>query len=184
MENERMERINSFMAKHEKNCEILSQNQVKQLKQIDDAIQIKIEERRKAEEVIRNQRINVLSISEATNISRKTFYNNELLRLYVEHRASETYGARNDNKEEIAAMKSKLSDLERTIHCFVIRDIETENLRKELAATQAELARFVSENKDLKQKYSELLSEKKQPTEQRKCQIIIPKDGKLGSHFN
>ena len=81
-------------------------------------------------------------------------------------------------------LKAKVADLENSVRHFAIRDIETENLRKELGATQLELAHLIAENKELKQKYSEMLAEKENPASKRKCKVIIPKTGKLGSNFS
>jgi hypothetical protein len=113
-----------------------------------------------AEEVIKQQSVNVSNISLDTNISRKTFYNNELLKQYVEHYAAELYDDRTESREKIEALNEKTAVLESAVQELLLRDVETGNLRKELQTTHRELANQIAVNEGLKRKCEELLSEK------------------------
>lgn len=183
MEDEKLKRINVFLANQGKSCDTLPKSQVQYLLKIDDAIQSRKDKIKSAEATLKEQSINVLNIASDTKIARKTFYNNELLRLYVEFCASEVNVAQLENKEIIRNLQSKNSDLESELQTLLSRDIETALLRKELAATQRELSFFIKAHEDLEHKYEMLLSNKERMASKSTGKILLPKDGKLGSFY-
>lgn len=84
---------------------------------------------------IKSNSINIKVISEATNISRKTFYNNELLSGFV---ASNS--ANNDSvKEELKKSKEQLHESESKVKKLVERDIDVEALKHVIANLEKEL---------------------------------------------
>ena len=84
---------------------------------------------------IKSNSINIKAISEATNISRKTFYNNELLSGFV---ASNS--ANNDSvKEELKKSKEQLHESESKVKKLVERDIDVETLKHVIANLEKEL---------------------------------------------
>lgn len=183
METEKIQRLNAFLALHGTSCDILSKSKVQQFEKIDDAIQERVAHIKKAKEIIKKQSINVLNISADTKIARKTFYNNDLLRLYVEYRAADFYNDLTENQEKIKALKENIRTLENSMQNFILRDIEIENLRKELEVTQKELSHVMIAYEELQRKYEKLLTDREQSTSKPSCKVLIPKGGKLGSYF-
>ena len=183
MEAEKIKRLNEFLRIHKTSCDDLSKSKVQQLLKADDAIQIRLSQIKHAEEFLKQPNINILNIASDTNISRKTFYNNELLRLYVEHCAAKVCDFRTESKEQKDELQNKVADLESQVRKFLIRDIETENLRKELETTQRELSHSLIAYDELQCKYEKLLRKKEELPQKPRCKILIPKDGKLGPYF-
>lgn len=84
---------------------------------------------------IKTNSINIKAISEATNISRKTFYNNDLLGGFV---ASNNMN--NDpTKEELKKLKEQLHESESKVKKLVERDIDVETLKHVIANLEKEL---------------------------------------------
>lgn len=84
---------------------------------------------------IKTNSINIKAISEATNISRKTFYNNDLLGGFV---ASNSMN--NDpTKEELKKLKEQLHESESKVKKLVERDIDVETLKHVIANLEKEL---------------------------------------------
>lgn len=89
MDEEKLARINSFLSKNNASIDTLSKSKLNQLDKVDSAIQVRLNKIDNAREIIKSNAINVSTISIDTNISRKTFYNNDLLKLYVKYYATE-----------------------------------------------------------------------------------------------
>ena len=81
---ERLNRIQAFLKKNNTSIEALTKGRIAQFEKVDDAIQAKLQAITQAQETLKATSINVSVISTDTGISRKTFYNNDLLRQYVE----------------------------------------------------------------------------------------------------
>lgn len=181
MEVEKRKRLSDFLDKHGKTYEILPKSQLTQLIKIDDAIEERLARIKNSEETIRQQSINVLNIASETKIARKTFYNNELLRLYVEECAAECYNESIACKEKIKNLKEQIVNLESSVQRFMLRDVETENLRRELAVTQRELTSLLTAYNGLKDKYEKLLFQIEQPQARQQCKVLVPKNGEFSA---
>lgn len=158
MASEKLTRINEFLARHNASIDTISKQKLVQFEKVDDAIQARLIEILKAQEVLRGKPINVSCIASDTGISRKTFYNNDLLRLYVEE-----YGEAIDDKralaDEVERHKARCEALEREINLLLLRDIEIENLRHENQQLQAEIKNVYDRNANLEEQYEVLRRE-------------------------
>lgn len=181
MEDEKIRRINAFLTKHKTSCDILPKNYVTELLLVDDAIHSRMANIKEAENVIKQQSINITNISLDTNLSRKTFYNNGLLELYVKHYAAKLGDDKAESNEKIGELNEKVADLESALQELLLRDVESGNLRKELETTQRELANQITLNEGLKRKCEELMSEKDVSAliaSIRNNDIVLPKKAK------
>ena len=130
MADEQLNRLQAFLAKHDSSLDTLPKVRVKQLEMADEAILMRIAATESAHAALKINAINVSTISADTSISRKTFYNNDLLRLYVETYSS-AESESNISSNEIDRLKAKNIELTRQVRDFVLRDVTTENLRHE-----------------------------------------------------
>lgn len=131
------DRIKNFILQQGINIDIISKSKLKQLEKIDIAIQRRTEILDKAKKDIKENKINISSIADETGISRKTFYNNELLKTYVEYYiTNEEYDnnlkKENDNlKEEFDKLVDKYNKEVEQINLLIMKDINFENLKYE-----------------------------------------------------
>lgn len=152
MENEALTRINSFLAQHGASSETISKSRMSQFEKVDTAIQSRLSEIQKAQDVLKGKPINVSTIATDTGIARKTFYNNDMLRLFVEAYSTPTE-EKVASMEEIERLKRKYNEAEQQIKQFLLRDIETENLRQETIKLQAEIQNLQNRNRSLETQY-------------------------------
>lgn len=171
MENEALTRINSFLTQHGANSETISKARMIQFEKVDTAIQMRLAEIQKAQDVLKGRPINVSTIATDTGIARKTFYNNDLLRLFVE-----AYSTAPEDKTasqgDLDRLKGKYDEAERQIQQFLLRDIETENLRQENMRLQAEIQNLEKRNSALESQYEQLQTENSELRAQIPTRII------------
>lgn len=155
MENEKITRINEFLARHGASIDTISKQKMAQFEKVDDAIQARLAEVNKAKEILQGKPINVSVIATDTGIARKTFYNNELLRLFVEE-----YSSSPDDKTasagDVERLKARCEELEKQVRLFLLRDLETENLRHENMRLQVEIQTLQDRNTALEEQYEQL----------------------------
>lgn len=158
MENEALRRINSFLVQNGTSTETISPSRLAQFEKVDAAIQIRLEEIQKAHDILKGRPINVSTIATDAGIARKTFYNNDSLRLFVE-----TYATSPDDKTasqgDLDRLKDKYNEAERKIKQFLLRDIETENLRHENMRLRAEIQNLETRNRSLEDQYEKVQHE-------------------------
>ena len=105
---------------------------------------------------MKNNNINISIVSSESGISRKTFYNNKLLKMYVEYYSTDTE-EKNVPESEFERIKLRNEELTKQIHKLVLRDIETENLRHQILELNKEI-----ENLQIRNNYLEEELEKTQ----------------------
>lgn len=154
MVNEKVGRLEAFLATQNANVETISKARIKQLEKADEAIQKRLETIEEARKNIKDSVINVSSISADTGISRKTFYNNDLLRLYVERYA--TTEEEEQLEIECNKLKEKNAELLQQVRDFVSRDIAAEKLKHENAELQKEIENLQKRNTYLEDYTEEL----------------------------
>ena len=158
MENERLDIINRFLSQYGLSFDTISKSRMEQFEKVDYAIQDRLNEINHAKEILRRKTINVTTISNDTGIARKTFYNNDLLRLYVE-----SFSTESDNKMTAVAnlerLKEKYDEAERQIKLFLLRDIDIENLRNENTKLQAEIQNLENRNRTLEEQFEKIQAE-------------------------
>lgn len=157
MDGEKLNRIDTFLQEHDQTPETVPPARMEQFKKADAAIEARLQKITEAKDTLKNCDINISAIAADSGISRKTFYNNELLRLYVEKfsRASEE----TDQLTEIQRLKARIEQYKEQLDAFLIRDVETENLRQENMKLAAEIANLQTRNKNLEERYAVILSE-------------------------
>lgn len=156
MDDERLKRIDAFLAPYGASVTTLPASRSKQLEKVDEAIQRRLAAIKEAHGVLQKNSINVSTISVDTGISRKTFYNNEILRLYVEYYAEKVCTDDQASKTvEIESLKQKNEDLSQQVRKFVMRDIDTENLRQENFSLTLEVERLNRRIKSLESQYEQ-----------------------------
>lgn len=158
MENEALTRINSFLTQHGASSETISKSRMAQFEKVDTAIQSRLMEIQKAQDILKGRPINVSTIATDTGIARKTFYNNDLLRLFVEAYSTSSED-RTASQGDLDRFKSKYDEAERQIKQFLLRDIETENLRQENMRLQVEIKNLEKRNNSLETQCEQLQSE-------------------------
>lgn len=157
MDAEALNRIKAFLYDHEQTIEAISKARLEQLQKADSAIQARLSEAAKAREILKTSSINVSVIATDSGISRKTFYNNDLLRLYVEKYTRDPEDQA--SPEELQRVKSKNDELRQQLEAFLVRDVETENLRHENMKLTSEISNLQTRNKNLEEQYSALIKE-------------------------
>ena len=98
-----------------------------------------------------------MDIAADSGISRKTFYNNDLLRLYVEKYAYDPEEA--SSSAELQRLRARIDQYKRQIDAFLLRDVETENLRHENMTLNNEISNLQKHNKNLEEQYAAILKE-------------------------
>ena len=96
-------------------------------------------------------------IAADSGISRKTFYNNDLLRLYVEKYAYDPEEA--SSSAELQRLRARIDQYKKQIDAFLLRDVETENLRHENMTLNNEISNLQKHNKNLEEQYAVILKE-------------------------
>ena len=155
MDEQKIERINGFLRQHGQTIDTISKSRLSQLEKIDDVIQLKMSERAKAREILKDNNINISVISAESGVYRKTFYNNDLLKEYVEQYTTDP----EDKKvpeSELERVKLKNEELTKQINGFVLRDFEIENLRHENLELNREIQNLQIRNESLENQCEKL----------------------------
>jgi hypothetical protein len=179
MENDALKRISDFLSKNGTSVDTISKSRLAQFEKVDAAIQARLGDVHKAQELLKSNPINVSTIAGDTSIARKTFYNNELLRLYVE-KYSCTTDEKTASAGDLDRYRARCEELERQVRQFLLRDFETENLRHENMKLQIEIKNLESRNVSLETQYEELQVEnnnlRKQASERKPIILSFNKD--------
>lgn len=129
--------LDDYLLSKHKDKETISKGQYNKLLAIEFEINRRNQIVSEAQKTIKDNQINIKAIAEATNISRKTFYNNELLNEFVSTNSS----ANNDSiKDELKKVKSQLQESESKIKKLVEKDIDVENLKYTITNLEIELS--------------------------------------------
>lgn len=127
--------LDKFLLNNKKDQNTISKVLYKELLLVEEEILKRKSNIEKAQTAIANNAINVKTIAEATKISRKTFYNNDLLnKLVVENSTSSSV-----DKEENIKLKEKLKDSESKLLKMYERDVDYEILNHQISKLQDEL---------------------------------------------
>lgn len=127
--------LDKFLISKNKSEDTISKTLYKELLVVEDEITKREDNIIKAEQTIKENSINVKSISEATGISRKTFYNNDLLNTFVQEHIT----VDKESKDEINKLKENLKDKEDKINKLLYRDIDFISMQNEIGKLQNEL---------------------------------------------
>lgn len=162
MDEQKLNTLQTFLMAHGSSLEALPKARANQLSMVYDAVEIRRKRLETAKSSIKDSAITVLSIASDTGISRKTFYNNELLKLYVEESASAVEPVRpSDISKETASYKEQIKILEEQIRLMSIRDVEYLNLEHKIAELSREIMEKDSRIRNLENAYEKVLAENK-----------------------
>lgn len=130
------ELLDTFLSRKKQNEDTISKSLMSKLISIEKEILKRKQAIEDAQNILKSNSINIKAISEKTNISRKTFYNNKILAEFVEeHTVIDTSKAYEENKK----FRSQLSDTEKKLFALLERDAETETLRFQISKLESEL---------------------------------------------
>lgn len=106
--------------------EITKQN----LELIDKAVDSIIEKEKKSYEELSKVYASINNVSSITGISNKTFFNNRVLKDYLEVKQKEFEAV--DQSMQNARLKEEVKELRRTVKLMMEKDIECEPLRRKI----------------------------------------------------
>lgn len=128
--------LDDYLLSKHKDKETISKGQYNKLLAIESEINHRNQIVSEAQKTIKDNQINIKAIAEATNISRKTFYNNELLNEFVSINSSANNGS---IKDELKKVKSQLQESESKVKKLVAKDINVEELKHTIANLEIDL---------------------------------------------
>ena len=148
--------LDKFLLNNKKDQNTISKVLYKELLLVEEEILKRKSNIEQAQTAIANNAINVKTIAEATKISRKTFYNNDLLnKLVVENSTSSSV-----DKEENIKLKEKLKDSESKLLKMYERDVDYEILNHQICKLQDELTVANKRIKSLESQHEEDLKKR------------------------
>lgn len=151
--------LDKFLLNNKKDQNTISKVLYKELLLVEEEILKRKSNIEKAQTAIANNAINVKTIAEATKISRKTFYNNDLLnKLVVENSTSSSV-----DKDESIKLKEKLKDSESKLLKMYERDVDYEILNHQIGKLQDELTVANKRIKSLELQHEEDLKKLNKP---------------------
>lgn len=132
MDDNQITRISAFLRTHGLDTGAVPRQRIKQLQKIDDAIQRRLQAISEAQQALKDNAISIVAIASDSGITRKTFYNNEILKQYVESFTSvDGEPGKLVKASEIASMKKRLEEQAEDLSKMVARDIDIETVRHE-----------------------------------------------------
>ena len=132
MDDSQMKRIEEFLKSHGLDTGSVPKQRIKQLQKIDEAVQKRLSAISEAQQMLKDNSINIASVAEDSGITRKTFYNNEILKQYVESFTSvDGEPGKLIKVSEINSMKKRLDEQADDIAKMAARDIDIETARHE-----------------------------------------------------
>ncbi|MEQ2528918.1 hypothetical protein WMO40_19790 [Bacillaceae bacterium CLA-AA-H227] len=136
-EHEILEIVKERLAQISHNYESLTTSQKKHLLRIEPEISRRLTEQKQALNIMKGNKINIASITSAVSITRKTVYNNDVLKHYIEY-AGKLYDAGYPT-DGLSELKKQLSESKDLIDKMVRRDANIENLKSEIVELQKEV---------------------------------------------
>jgi predicted RNase H-like nuclease (RuvC/YqgF family) len=151
--------LDSFLSRNKKDDSTIGKSLNKNLLAVEEEIIKRQQAITDAQKTIKENAINIKSIADATDISRKTFYNNELLAAFV----NENSTVDKASKEELQKVKTKLEDTETKLYKIIEKDIDKEILLHQINKLQQELEISHKRIKSLEKQHEEDLKKMNKP---------------------
>lgn len=151
--------LNDFLKENKKDENTISNPLYKKLELVEEEILKRKDLISQAEQSIRDNAINISSISEATGISRKTFYNNDLLSEFVNNNST----VDKETKEAISKIKDKLDDSEQKLQKLLNRDVDQITVLNEVSKLRKELEHAQKRIKSLEEQHEQDMQKLNQP---------------------
>lgn len=128
--------LDDYLFSKNKNKETIPKGQYNKLLTVESEINHRKNAVANAKQTIKENAINIKAIAEATKISRKTFYNNELLNDFV---VMNSVTNDDSTKNELKKVKKQLQDSESKVKQLVAKDIDVEELKYTIANLEIDL---------------------------------------------
>ena len=179
MDDNQIKRIEDFLKAQGLDIGSVPKQRIKQLLKIDEAVQKRLTAISEAHQTLKDNSISIASIATASGITRKTFYNNGILKQYVESFTSvDGEPGKLVKASEIDSMKRRLNEQADDIAKMVARDVDIESVRHE-----ADELRRVIDGKDkqiqnLTEMYESTLAELQKERRKNHAGHIIPFDSR------
>lgn len=151
--------LNDFLKENKKDENTISKPLYKKLELVEEEILKRKDSISQAEQSIRDNAINISSISVATGISRKTFYNNDLLSEFVNNNSA----VDKETKEAISKIKDKLDDSEQKLQKLLNRDVDQITVLNEVSKLRKELEYAQKRIKSLEEQHEQDMRKLNQP---------------------
>ncbi len=160
MDGNQMKRIEEFLKIQGLNTGSIPRQRIKQLQKIDEAIQKRLTAISEAKRMLKDNSISIASIATDSGITRKTFYNNEILKLYVESFISiDGEPSKLVKASDIEAMKRRLKEQADDIAKMISRDIDIETVRHEVDELRRVIESKDKQIQNLTEMYESTLAE-------------------------
>lgn len=175
MDGDQMKRIEEFLQAHGLDTGSVPQQRIRQLQRIDDAIQKRLASISEAQRLLKENSISIASIAEESGITRKTFYNNEILKQYVESfTAVNGEPGKLVKASELDAMRKRLDEQADDIAKMIARDIDVETVRHEVDELQKVISIKDQQIRNLTEMYEATLAELQEERRKNHSERVIP----------
>lgn len=141
------------------NKDTLSQNILNYLRKIEEEFHLVFSRQENLNKGIKNNKPTMIRISNNTNISRQTFFNNPILKDYVTLRTTQFNEKFNFNSSTNSS--KKINELEEIIKKMSIRDANEELLKRTISELEKEIITLKKNYAEINHKYYNLLSKSK-----------------------
>lgn len=172
-----IETITHTLEKMNINKELIEAKNWDQLKKIENILIKSFNVQEEYRIAIKDTKPSINKIAIKSGISRQTFYNNPLLKIYAEYRITEYDSFDITKKNE--RLLERISDLESKVKLMSERDVSIELLRRKIAMLENNIIIVKKENKELYERYNNVIkknnqhNDNSQPTES-KIKIFPP----------
>lgn len=179
MDDSQMKRIEAFLKFHGLDTGSVPKQRIKQLQKIDEAVQRRLTAISEAQQMLKDNSISIASIATDSGITRKTFYNNEILKQYVESFTSvDGEPGRLVKASEIDSMKKRLDEQADDIAKMVARDIDVETVRHEADELQKIIDGKDKQIQNLTEMYESTLADLQEERRKNRTERIIAFENK------
>lgn len=151
--------LTEFLTANKKDESTISKTLLRELTAVEEEIIRRKENVSTAERMIQNNAVNIKAISDATGISRKTFYNNKLLNDFVTANSTVDTVVR----DETSKLKKKLGDTETKLNKLLYRNVDEIILLNEITKLQKELEYANKRVKVLEEQHEQDMRKLNQP---------------------
>lgn len=158
--------INSKLLKMGMNYDEIPTAQQEQLKKIESAIDEMASDFSNAKKSLDENTVNIQTVSKRSGISRKTFYNNPVLKKYVELSKNRTPMKQNDADDSSDHSETSVQELNKRVTQFLsTAGIDSEELQADYDKLLNDKEQLEARYEDLLHKYNTLQAENKNMSE-------------------
>lgn len=150
--------LQDFLLAHGNSLEALPKSRRDQLSKVYDAVERRKIAMHDAKKSFSENSITIIAVAAETGIARKTFYNNELLKQYIEEQASKLDDTKTLAKER-AEYKEQVEQLKEENWLLTLRDLDTLKLEHQISELSKEIAEKDTRIVNLEKEYEKVCAE-------------------------